>query len=210
MSRPLLLLAASGLAREVAEAARAAEREVFGVLDDKPALHGKQCGGLPVIGPISLAVERTEDLVVCVGSGAVRRGVVKRLAGLGVGSDRYASVLHPSVSVPGNLRIGSGTVLLANSVATADVLVGAHVVAMPGVVLTHDCVLDDYATLAAGVLLGGGVHVGEAAYLGMGATVRPRVGVGAGAVVGMGAVVLHDVPPSQTWAGVPARPLEVR
>ena len=38
-------------------------------------------------------------------------------------------------------------------------------------------------------------------------TVLPGVTLGRGCLIGAGAVVTHDVPPYQTWAGNPARPL---
>lgn len=53
------------------------------------------------------------------------------------------------------------------------------------------------------------VVISSGAYVGVGAIVLPGVTVGANAVVGAGAVVTHDVPPGETWVGVPARKLSV-
>jgi acetyltransferase-like isoleucine patch superfamily enzyme len=103
--------------------------------------------------------------------------------------------------------VGSGSLVLAGVVATADVVIGEHVVCMPNVVLTHDDRLEPYSTLCAGVVLGGGVHVGRAAWVGMGASVRERTRLGARAVIVMGTVVLGDVGEGETWVGVPARRL---
>jgi sugar O-acyltransferase (sialic acid O-acetyltransferase NeuD family) len=202
--RGLLLLAASGLAREVAAAAQR-EYGVVGILDDNPELQGDYVGGIPVLGGIELAAQRQEALLVCVGSGAARRRMVWRLRDLGVTDDRYATVIDDSVRVPQGCTIDRGSILLANTVLTTNVTIGSHVVVMPNVTLTHDNVLEDYATLTSGVSLGGSVIVGEASYLGMNASVRQNVWVGAGSVVGMGAVLLTDVPAGETWVGVPAR-----
>jgi acetyltransferase-like isoleucine patch superfamily enzyme len=76
---------------------------------------------------------------------------------------------------------------------------------MPHVTLTHDDVIGDFATLASGVCLGGSVRIEQAAYVGAGALVREERTIGAYALVGMGATVTRDVPPSEVWAGVPAR-----
>ena len=55
-----------------------------------------------MLGGIEVAVDHPEaDLVVCVGSGPVRELVVRRLAGLGVGDERFATVVDPSAVVPG-------------------------------------------------------------------------------------------------------------
>ena len=50
----------------------------------------------------------------------------------------------------------------------------------------------------------------RAAYVGMNASVFPGATIGERAIIGMGAVVLGDVPPGETWVGVPARPVFAR
>ena len=209
MTRPLLLVAAGGLARETARAFAASRSGgALGFLDDDPAKAGATLAGVPVLGPIEAVVDHPEArLVVCAGRGAGRRAIVARLAALGVGEERYATILAPGVHVPEGCTVGAGSILLAGTVLTADVTVGRHVVCMPNVTLTHDDVLDDFVTLAAGVVLGGGVHVGEAAYLGMNSSVRELLQVGAEAVLGMGAALVSDQPAGSVWAGVPARQL---
>lgn len=204
----LLLVAASGLARETLAAVRALGRHrVVGVLDDDPASHGADVDGVPVLGATSL-VSRHPDakVLLCPGSGVARRSLARRL---GLEPARYVTVVAGSADLGADTRVGPGAIVLGGVVATTSVTVGAHAVLMPNVVLTHDDVVGDFATLAAGVTLGGRVQVGEAAYLGMASSVRQQVRVGAGGTLGMGAVLLEDLPPHQTWAGVPARPLAV-
>lgn len=210
--RPLVLVTASGLARETLAAVRASgTHDPVGLVDDDAALAGTAVDGLPVLGPVGAVAGHPDALlVVCAGRGAARLAIADRLAAIGVGDDRYATVVHPSVAVAPGCEVGPGCVLLAGVVLTAAVRLGRHVVAMPGVVLTHDDVVEDGATLCAGVVLGGGVTVGRAAYVGMRAAVRENVVVGEGAVVGMGAVVLTDVAPGTTVVGVPAAPLAPR
>ena len=203
----LLLIGASGLAREVLACVREnGQFDVVGVLDDDESKIGSALDGAPVLGPASHALRYPEArVIVCIGAGKGRERVVARLAGLGFPGYRFATVIEPSVRIPYCCDIGPGSILLGNVTLTAGITVGSHVVMMPGVTLTHDDVVEDFATLAAGVSLGGGVRVGRAAYLGMNSSVRERTSVGAGAVIGMGAAVLGDVPVEETWVGVPAR-----
>lgn len=207
--QPLVLLAASGLAREVMASVAAAGRfDVVGVLDDDPHRRGTAVGSASVIGVIADAVDHPDALfVVCAGRGAVRERIVARLSEWGIGADRYGTVIDPTAVVPTGCAVGAGSILLAQVALTADVTVGRHAVIMPQVVLTHDNRIDDYATLCAGVVLGGSVRVDRAAYLGMNASVRQDVHVGEGATLGMGSVLLRDLPAGRTWAGVPARDL---
>lgn len=207
MTAGLVLVGASGLAREVIAAGIAG---VAGILDDDEKRRGARVSGVTVVGSVGDAHQRTEQLLVCVGPSAPRRCVVRRLQDDGAGDSRFATFVARSARVGTTSIVNAGSILLDGVVVTADVSIGRHVVIMPNCTITHDDVIDDVATLAAGVTLGGGVTVGASAYLGMNASVRQGVTIGAGAIVGMGAVVLRDIPPGETWAGVPARPLKSR
>ncbi|MEO5853120.1 MAG: NeuD/PglB/VioB family sugar acetyltransferase [Nocardioides sp.] len=204
-----MLVAASGLAREVLQVVRMMGTfERIRVVDDDPARWGREIDGEPIVGGLDLVREYDDhSLVVCAGHGRARRVIVARLVDLGVDPARFVSVVHPRVLVPTGCTVGVGSILLEGVVMTTQVTVGSHVVVMPHATLTHDVVLEDFATVCAGVTLGGNVHVGEAAYLGMSSSVRERLVVGRDATLGMGAALLRSLPPSETWVGVPASPV---
>jgi sugar O-acyltransferase (sialic acid O-acetyltransferase NeuD family) len=209
--RKLLLVGAGGLAREAAEAVRAANSvsptwDLLGFVDDDPAKQGSVVGGIPVLGPVETVHDhRSAFVLICPGrpdNYVARLLLVDRL---GLDDERYATVIHPTATVGTTCDVGAGSVLLAHVDLTADVTVGRHVVVMPQVVLTHDVRLDDFVTIASGVRLGGACHVGRGAYLGSGASLREGIAVGEWAMVGMGSVVTRNVPAKRMWYGVPAR-----
>src|SRR5690242_6395355 len=153
MARPLLLVGAGGLAREVLAALRAGAGacgpDPIGVLDDDPARHGTYIDGVPVLGPTDLIHDHASAaVVVCVANPHLPIGRLAIAERLGLPADRWATVVHPSCSVPQGADLGPGTVLLAGTVLTTPSPVGAHVLAMPHVVITHDDVLEDGVTLA--------------------------------------------------------------
>ncbi|GGH98113.1 NeuD/PglB/VioB family sugar acetyltransferase [Arthrobacter liuii] len=206
----LILIAASGLAREVLAMVRSSgQYDVGGVLDDDKEMAGVSVDGAPVLGTIDDAANYMHAFVlVCIGSGQARESVVERLTALGLTEARFATAIDPSVQYPEGCRVGRGSILLRNVTLTASVTLGSHVVAMPSVTFTHDDDVADFATFAAGVSLGGGVRIGRAASLGMNCSVRERTSVGAYATVGMGAAVLSNVPDGETWIGVPAHEID--
>lgn len=77
-----------------------------------------------------------------------------------------------------------------------DVIVGYD-----ATILCHEFLQDEYRT--------GEVRVGERAMIGAGAVVLPGVEIGADAQVAANSLVAEDVPPGETWAGVPAEPVDV-
>jgi len=208
----LLLVTASGLAREVLAMVRSSgQYDIAGFLDDDDEMSGIDVDGAPVLGSIDDAVNFPHTfLLVCLRSGRARKTIVDRLTGLGIAPTRYATVIDPSVRIPEGCRTGRGSILLQNVTLTTSVTLGSHVVAMPGVTFTHDDVVADFATFAAGTSLGGSVRIGRAAYLGMNSSVRERTSIGSYATVGMGAAVLSNVPEGETWVGVPAHVVDQR
>ena len=107
------------------------------------------------------------------------------------------------------------------AMALAQVSIGDPVVMQPGVYIVHgQVVLDGLAEIGEGVQLFPWVtvglragdfnapRIGRDASIGTGAKVIGGVSVGEGARVGANAVVVHDVAPGATVAGVPARPVE--
>lgn len=206
----LLLVGASGLAREVLSLLRTAgDTRRVGILDDSPALRGTRMASAPILGALEDVAEYPDaELLLCVGAGAVRELMSKRLSELGVGTTRYARVVHAGVELPESCTIGAGSIVLAGVVLTVDVVVGEHVVIMPNVTLTHGNRISSYATLCAGVTLGGEVRIENGAYLGMNASIRQRVRIGSHSTIGMAAAVLTDVPAHETWLGVPAHRYE--
>jgi sugar O-acyltransferase (sialic acid O-acetyltransferase NeuD family) len=213
--RPVIVLGAGGNCRDIVDAmldvnstASAPVFEPLGYLDDDVTKHGSIIGGVPVLGPLATWAEYPHaSFVNGINGVELTKRKAQILGDLGIPSDRWTNVVHPSAVVSTMATLGTDVVLLANVTVNSDARIGDHVMVLPNSVISHDDVIDDYCYLTPGVTLAGYVHLEEGAYVGAGAVVRHRVAVGAGAIVGMGAVVLNDVAPGSTVAGNPARAL---
>ena len=106
-------------------------------------------------------------------------------------SETFAVDLHPAARIGKGILIDHGT----------GVVIGETAVVGDDVSLLHE------VTLGGTGKEGGDRHpkVGSGVLIGAGAKILGNIRVGDGSKVAAGSVVLHDVPPHATVAGVPAR-----
>ena len=210
-SRPFVFYGASELGRDglsVIEGLRrtGADIDFRGFVDDGEGLAGTEMCGVPILGGGEWLRDRAGEIacIMTIGAPAVRRVIVERLTGHGVS---FETLAHPSALIGARVKVGEGSLIMANVTTTVEIEIGRHVVINPACTLAHDVRIGDFSYLSPGCDLAGAAVVEEGAYLGTSATVLPHITVGAGSVLGAGGVAVQDVPPGVTAVGVPARKL---
>lgn len=123
---------------------------------------------------------------------------------------RFLTVIHSSVVLSDDLRIGEGAQIMAGAVVQSGATIGRNVLINTGAIIDHDCEVADHVHIAPGVTICGNVQIDEGAHIGTGASIIQGTRIGAGAIVCAGATVIGDVEADSTVAGVPARPLNRR
>ena len=75
-------------------------------------------------------------------------------------------------------------------------------------VFKHHNILESCCQLDPASVTAGNVSIGECSHIHMGALIANRINIGANSIVGAGTVVLSDVSPNITVAGVPAKEIQ--
>ncbi len=115
------------------------------------------------------------------------------------------SAIHPTVEIMEGALIEPGVWI------NSGAFIGYKAEIKPGALINtraiveHHNILESCCQLDPAVVTAGNVTIGKCAHLHMGALIANRKKIGANAIVGAGAVVLSDVSPDLTVAGIPAR-----
>jgi len=201
MTQRFVVVGAGGFALEVADLLMVLGHQVVAYFDEAGAARQP----LAVPAPVTDVWPRegVDAAAIAVGDCAARA----RLYGLS--AERYAvpTLVHPSASVSPSASLGNGTLVMQNVVVNAMSHIGADTLVNVGCCVAHGCRVGAHSHLGPSTNVGGGSDIGERVFCGTGATVLPGMRIGEGATLGAGAVAVHDVPPGQTWVGVPARHL---
>jgi sugar O-acyltransferase (sialic acid O-acetyltransferase NeuD family) len=131
-----------------------------------------------------------------------RAAIIKSL---GLPKNRFATIIHPSVSVGYECTIGSNCLLMQNVVLTAGVTLGDNIIILPNTVIAHDSSIDDNTVIGSNVTLSGSVKIGKQCYIGSGTKCLQEIIIEENSLVGLGSVVIKDIPGGSVVAGNPAK-----
>ncbi len=179
--------------------------EPVGFVDDGPRRHATRPGGVPVLGPVDMLLERREPdlgIVLAIASADAKRALAARLEPAGL---PYVTIVHPSAILGRGTTVAPGAIVGAGVVVAYDTRIEPHVTINLNATVGHDCLVGEFATIAPGVNVTGRVTIGAGAEIQTNATIVPGVTVGENARVGPGSVVLRDVPAGVAVFGNPAR-----
>ncbi len=209
MSKDLLIIGASGFAKEVAWLVERINQvsptwNLLGFVDKGCKEANSTLMGYPVISEEEANKRFEEVWYICaIGSAKVRKAVVSKYVG-----KKFATLIDPSVLVSNRVTIGDGTIICAGTIMTVDITIGSHVIINLDCTLGHDAVLHDFVTVYPSVNISGNAHIGECVELGTGMQIIQGKVIGNGSSVGAGAVVVKDIPEKCTAVGSPAKPIK--
>jgi UDP-3-O-[3-hydroxymyristoyl] glucosamine N-acyltransferase len=176
---------------------------------------GTEIGANAVVGP-GVAIGRNCQISANVTIGFALIGDrVKILAGAAIGEAGFGATAGPGglIDIPqlGRVIIQDGVTVGANSCidrgAFDDTVIGENTKIDNLVQIAHNVRVGRNCAMAAHTGISGSVTIGDGAQFGGRAGIADHLVIGAGARIAAAAGLMHDVPPGQTWGGVPARPI---
>lgn len=192
MKKRLLVLGASGHAKEIVSLAR-----LLGYDDIVLATSDGSGGfwGIDVVMIDQSLSDRFEDWHVMVGIGdnEVRCRLLEQFAEM-----RLVSLVAPTAVIGEGVRMGVGCYVGAQAYVGADSMLGNGVLVNVGAVIGHDCAVGHGVQLGPGATVLGGVVLGDRVLLGAGAVVNhgsstASVEIAEAVHVGMGVMVAESI-----------------
>ena len=207
--KDLYIVGAGGFGREVynwlLDTGSSPDWQFCGFLDDNSEALKNLDYERGVVAPVKGFIVQPSQLFVCgIGEVSTKIKLCKPLLEQGA---RFLTVVHPTVLVGKNVRLGQGVVLCPGVILTCDIEVGDMVIVNCHSSVGHDATIGDWCTMSAHCDLTGHARLGRGVFMGSGSRVIPGKSVGDNAFVGAGSVVIQSVASGQQVFGNPARVL---
>jgi len=205
MEKPIILLGAGGHAKVLLDALLKMNKKVIGIVDKQTT---KTLLNLPILGTdekIEQFAPNSVQLVNGIGSIAnteKRTQIYNKFIKQGY---KFANVIHPSVILANEIRLGQGIQIMAGAVIQVGSDIGDNSIINTQASIDHDCVIGKHVHIAPGVLLSGEVKIGDGSHIGTGTTIIQGIKIGTNALVGAGSVVVKNVANNKKVMGVPAK-----
>lgn len=211
MSKKIIIFPFGGNAREslmsiLAINQRKKTWDIIGFFDDNPLTWGKNCCGFKVNGGREVLKHFSQAYILAVpgnpGNYLERKNIIGSLK---IDESRLVTILHPTVSVSGDARIGFNTLIMSNTVISCGVKIGNHCIILPNTVVAHDTSIGDYSIIGANVTISGNVRIDSECYVGSGVNIRENLCIGKNTLLGLGSNVVCDIEENVVAVGNPAR-----
>lgn len=164
---------------------------------------------LPHYKQSQLATLNVNAGVVAIGDNHVRSEVVALIQKTKA-SFEFVTAVHPSAQLAHGVKIGAGSVVMANVCINSDSQIGEHCILNTASSVDHDCVMGSFSSIAPKAVTGGNVSIGQFSAVSIAAVVKHGIKIGQHAVIGAAAVVLKDVPDFKVAYGNPCKEVKNR
>ena len=205
--QPLVIVGASGFGREVAclvEDINAIQPKwnLLGLVDDN--LKNDTIEGFNILGTVKdiYLMEPRPMIVVAIADPPTKKRLAESFKADGF---KFATLIHPTVSIGKKVTIGEGTIICRNTLFTTNIDIGEHCIINVNCSFGHDTKVEDYVSIMSHTAIAGDVLVGSGCYFGLHCTVINKISLGEWSKYGAGTVVVRNMPTKIVAVGSPAK-----
>ena len=106
---------------------------------------------------------------------------------------KIPNLIHPSIIVPGSIKLGIGNIIFGNVHISYDVKIKNYCLISNFCDIGHNLSLGDHTTIMPSVSLGGNCIIKKETLIRSGALIHPNIKIGSNCKIGMGSLVIKDV-----------------
>lgn len=207
MKNKYIIYGASGHGKVIADILEKCGMEIMGFIDDDPLKIQKFIFNYKILGGIG-KINTLNDSHICIiigiGDNQIRQSLSEKVSKIG---GKFGKAIHPSCQIGRDVKIGEGTVLLANTAVNSDTIIGTHCIINTSASVDHDCEIGNFVHIAPGSHLGGGIKIGNSTFIGLGSSIKNNIIIGENSIIGAGSVVINDIESNSVYVGNPAKKL---
>ena len=166
--------------------------EVVGFVDSDPKLAKKEILGIPIFKYDDLSISNNY-YGIC---GVMDCELKKRIVNNEIRKKKYklATIIHPDVMQPSDLKIGPGSVLFSGVKISYNVKIGKCTWIDVNTLLGHDLMVDNYISIMPSAIISGNCKIGSESIIGAGAIIHQNISIGKKCLVGIGTTIIKNIP----------------
>lgn len=142
--------------------------------------------------------------IVAIGDNWIRSVVVEKILIVSP-NITFINAIHPSAQIGRCVSLGSGNVVMANSIINSDTEIGNHCIINTKSSIGHDNSVGNYVTFAPGTTVGGNGSFGDFSTISLGANIIHGINIGEHTVIGAGSTVVNNIESYSVAFGTPAK-----
>lgn len=174
--------------------------DLVGFLDDNLT---ENIFNIPVLGKVEKINELKKDknnyFVIAIGNNKVREKITRDY------NCQYITLIHPKSIIGNEVKIDTGTVVMAGVVVNSYSRIGKHSIINTGSIIEHDNEIEDFVHISPKVSLAGNIQIGKNTWVGIGSIVIQGIKIGKETIIGAGSVVVKNINDKVKAYGNPCR-----
>lgn len=93
------------------------------------------------------------ELIIAIGNSEIREKISQEV------SHQFAKLIHPKAILASDVKMGEGSVILANAVIQVGSEIGKHCIINSSTVIDHDVIIGDFVSIYPNSYIGGGAQI---------------------------------------------------